>query len=452
MNVLDFFREISAVPRGSYHNEKISSYLVSFARDRKLDYRQDKYGNVVIYKKAALGRESSPAVILQSHMDMVCLKDPGFEHDFENSPLELIEDDDNISAFHTTLGADDGIGMAYALAVLDSEDISHPAIEALFTVDEEVGMVGAGLIDRSWLSGRYMINIDSESEKVLTVGCAGGRDIIVDFPFGTSEQRGFCYDIKLTGLAGGHSGEDINKNRANSVKLISGLLLPLIEDDLIGIIDISAGSKRNAIPSEAECKILVFGADEEKAVRFLTDRAGEIEESLSGTDDNVRISIVKKQTEEAKYKCISKDSSVSALDFIGKVPDGVQKSDERFAGVTLVSSNIGILSLAGENIKIEIMARSSVNEEKDVLCGRIISLAESLGGKTIQDGDYPAWEFRESSALLKLMEGLYVDAFGCEPRIEVIHGGLETSVFFGYVSGYGYRFHRSGYLRHPYSE
>lgn len=410
--VFRFFEELSRIPRESGHTAAVSGWVEDFAKQRGLRCRRDELGNVIIWKDAAPGYEGHPPVILQGHVDMVCVKAPGTDHDFARDPLRLALDGDWLRAEGTTLGGDDGAAVAMMLALLDDTAIPHPPIEAVFTVDEEIGLLGAAGLDCSDLKGRTLINLDSEDEGVLTVGCAGGArcDLEVSLPVRPASGR-LC-TLDLSGLPGGHSGAEIHKNIPNANRVLAQCLQTLPEARLASLY---GGEQDNAIPDRARA---VFVLPEEQidnaAEKFHAVNAGAV---CSFT-----------HAAHAPVDALSAEDSRRALDLILSAPNGVQAMEPDLPGQVRTSLNLGILRLEEGTLRLTWSVRSSAAPEKETLIGTLKALAEGCGGTFGRRGDYPAWEYCRSSRLRDVMVRVYREQTGKEPVVETIHAGLECGL------------------------
>lgn len=426
--VFYYFEEICKIPHGSFHTEKISSYLVEFAKAHGLEYRQDESGNVVIKKPASKGYEDAPTVILQGHCDMVCEKKPGYTHDFEKDGLELVTEGDLLSARGTTLGGDDGIAVAYALAVLEDNSLKHPALEVVITTDEEVGMLGAMALDTSDLKGTYMLNIDSEEEGKLWISCAGGLSAVCEIPVEYREAQGMRYEVIIEGLTGGHSGAEIDKIRANAVKLLGRFLFGLSRHMDFFLAEMNGGKKDNAIPRSARAVFLADVRAKERIAEAAAEFEGNLRAEYSGTDDRISVSVQAENEMEGRVLTMSAQQKV--LFFLMQFPYGIQKMSGEIAGLVETSVNPGILCMDGNTCRMTASLRSSVGSAKDALSMQIQYLTEFLGGSYTPEGAYPAWEYRKDSALREIMADTYEDMFGERPEIKAIHAGLECGIFY----------------------
>ena len=428
-----YFEEISKIPHGSKNTKEISDYLVSFAKEHQLRYVQDEYGNIVIYKAASAGYEKLPAVILQGHMDMVCEKEAGSNHDFEKDPLRLKIEDGFVTAEGTTLGADDGIAVAYALALLETDSYAHPALEVVITVDEEVGLLGAQNLDASCLSGKYLINLDSDEEGILLTGCAGGVSAISSIPVKYRNASGCLYEVKIHGLQGGHSGMEIGKNRANANILMGRFLYGLKEQLPYELAELEGGQKDNVIPRECSCALLIQPEDTEILKDYACRLTAELRKEYSGSDAGISVSV--EFQEETQIGVLHPVSQEKVLFYLMNVPNGVQKMSGNIPGLVETSTNLGAARLEEEVFYASCGVRSSVNSAKYAVSDKIEYLTEFLGGDYKKEGEYPAWEYREQSPLREHMIEVYQDMYQKAPRVEAVHAGLECGLFYEKIPG-----------------
>ena len=431
--VFYYFEEISKIPHGSKNTKEISDYLVSFAKEHQLRYVQDEYGNIVIYKAASAGYEKLPAVILQGHMDMVCEKEAGSNHDFEKDPLRLKIEDGFVTAEGTTLGADDGIAVAYALALLETDSYAHPALEVVITVDEEVGLLGAQNLDASCLSGKYLINLDSDEEGILLTGCAGGVSAISSIPVKYRNASGCLYEVKIHGLQGGHSGMEIGKNRANANILMGRFLYGLKEQLPYELAELEGGQKDNVIPRECSCALLIQPEDTEILKDYACRLTAELRQEYSGSDAGISVSV--EFQEETQIGVLHPVSQEKVLFYLMNVPNGVQKMSGNIPGLVETSTNLGAARLEDEVFYASCGVRSSVNSAKYAVSDKIEYLTDFLGGDYKKEGEYPAWEYREQSPLREHMIEVYQDMYQKAPRVEAVHAGLECGLFYEKIPG-----------------
>lgn len=423
--VFTYFEEISRIPRGSGNNTAISNYLVDFARKHQLEYEQDQQENVIIRKKASKGYENKPTVILQGHMDMVCEKEINCKHDFLTEPLDLQIDGDYVYAKGTTLGGDDGIAVAYALAILDNDTIVHPAIEAVITTDEETGMDGAIGLDVSKLKGTWFINIDSEEEGTILTSCAGGMSVNGTYPLNREEKKGTVIELKVSGLQGGHSGTEIDKNRENAVLLLGRILNELKNEKVeFDIITIDGGLKDNAIPRDAVAEVLV--TDVEAFEKQFTAVIGNLKKEVAASEPNAEMLCLEKGMQERRV--FSKKVKENILLFFQLSPNGVQKMSAAISGLVESSLNLGICRTDEKDLFLSFSIRSSVQSYKQYLGEKMKQLIQLTRGHFEKKSEYPAWEYRADSPLRELCIKVYKEQYGEEPKIEAIHAGLECGI------------------------
>ena len=414
----EFFKEISDVPRISFNTRPIADYLVNFATERGLEYIRDEADNVIIYKAATAGLEDRPTVILQGHTDMVEAKIPGCERDLSKLGVELIYDGDFVKANGTTLGADNGVAVAYMLAVLEgSEDIKHPNIEAVFTANEEPGLIGAKKLDKSCLKGKTMLNLDSDCEGEFIAACAGGAGIEIKI----NTDRQACeklYNLSIKGLVSGHSGADIHKGRESAIRLLFGFLSQL---DSPRISSVKGGAADNVIPASVEC---VFSALNE--ISDIEARIEALKCDIIDHEPDVEISIT-----ESGDACsaLTEKKSADLIKIITKMPNGVYKMSEHLENSVETSSNIGVITTSSEAITVRCSVRSMIEAEKQNLIKIIIDNATENGAfARVLDG-YPGWQFKTDSILQKTVKAVYKDAFGKDAIVTSIHAGLECGIF-----------------------
>ena len=426
-SVFKYFEEISAIPRGSRNTKRISDYLVQFACDKNLAYVQDELGNVIIKKPASPGYENHDAVIIQGHMDMVCEKENWSDKDMDNEGLDLLVEDGYIKATGTTLGADDGIAVAYALAILEDKDAMHPPIEAVFTVDEEIGMPGARALDYSLLSGRKMLNADNEEEGVLLVSCAGGVTAKIEKSLSRDKKEGVFARIRISGLVGGHSGAEIDKQRANSNVLMGRTLYKISKECDFWISSINGGLKDNAIPRETEAVILLDDSAAKNKIGELINRLNEIyKKEYNETDPELTLSVL---FDETSSEVTNAKETKDIITFLYNAPSGIQKMSYSLKGLPQTSLNMGILKTEGKNISFSFCVRSSVESEKDELTDRLESLAKSCDFVMSLSGSYPGWEYKDDSPLQRVFIQAYEKLFGKKPSVEAMHAGVECGFF-----------------------
>ena len=421
--VFRFFEELCAIPHGSGNTKAVSDWLVDFAKARGLRYVQDQLNNVVIFRDATPGYESAEPVILQGHMDMVCEKEPGCAKDMAAEGLDLVLEGDTVSARGTTLGGDDGIAVAYALALLADDTIPHPPLEVIITVDEEIGMLGADVIDLSELKGRTMINLDSEDEGIFTVSCAGGATATISLPAERKAVYGPCVRLSVDGLQGGHSGAEIHKNRANANKVMGEFMDRIQKLMPLCLTSLSGGTKDNAIPRSCQATLVAMGIQLERINAVAEELQAEVREKYDEPDAVIQAFDV----DALGGNGLSTQATAKVIGLLCAAPNGVQARSQDIDGLVQTSLNMGITKL-GERFNVTFSVRSSVNSEKEELLEKLKDLAEFFEGNYSQSGEYPAWEFRKDSVLRDTMVRLYREMFGKEPQVLAIHAGLECGL------------------------
>lgn len=417
--VIDYFLELTKIPHCSGDEQQISDYLVQFARDRNLKVVQDEALNVVIYKPASPGKADLAPVILQGHMDMVCVKLDDLSFDFAGQALPVVIDGDTIRTEGTTLGADNGIAVAMIMAILDDPDLEHPPIEALITTGEEVGLLGAAAIEGRLFQGRRLINLDSEEEGVYLTGCAGGVRNVIELPVEYVAPRfEKAYEIRIHGLAGGHSGIEIDKNRANANKLMGRLLAGLSD---IEIAFLAGGEKMNAIAKQASLT-LVTNSDISRIVDEMS-RQFKAEYAVSDPDLTITLSPV-----ELPDQVLSPASAAKVTDLLQLIPQGVQAMSQHVAGLVETSTNLGVITQEKDQILFESAHRSSLESKKAILTDLFDRLAALFGAKAIRQGDYPGWAYQPQSPLRELFVETYQAITGQPATTTAIHAGVECGV------------------------
>ena len=389
--VFRYFKEISDVPRSSSHNEKISAYLVNFAKEHELEYYQDESGNVIIWKDGTPGYENSDMVMIQGHMDIVAEKTEDSTHDFQNDPLELIVDGDTLTANKTTLGADDGAAIAMGLALLDSTDIPHPPLEFIATVDEEIGMLGAYALDGSKIRSRKVINIDSEEEGIITVGCAGAVDIFTSFPADKKLVNGVKYKYVVDGLLAGHSGLDIHQERANAGQIVARLFLDAREKAELNIVSINGGRATNVILGKVEGEVIVAASDVKAFEEIIATSTEEIKAEYRTSDPGITVSI--EAVGEASEEAVDSVCQDNFFKFLVACPTGAEHYSVELKGLVETSHSIGVVKLEDGRLITKSMSRSSVNSRNRLLARKIGIIAEALGAEVEHGSSYGAWEF-----------------------------------------------------------
>ena len=425
--VFYFFEEICKIPHGSGNVEAISDYLKKFAEERNLVVYQDDIKNIVMIKEAAEGYEAEPPVIIQGHMDMVAVHKPELDIDMTKEPLNLKVDGDFVYAEGTSLGGDDGIAVAYALAILDDDSIKHPRLEVVITVDEETGMDGAREIDLSMLKGSRLLNLDSEEEGIFLTSCAGGARVDCRLQPKFTEMSGLEYELILGGLAGGHSGVEIHKERGNSNKLAGRLWWHLyLEEVQMGLISAQGGLADNAIPRETVIHVLVAPEQKENFVSAVTAFEQEVKAELATKDPGFCITV--KECGVSQKKAITDNEFVVTAAFLNALPNGVQAMSADMEGLVETSLNLGVLKIDESGVSASFSVRSSVESSKKALIEKLMSVVVLAGGEAEVEGDYPGWSYRVNSPLRDKMIALYQEMYGQEPKVEAIHAGLECGL------------------------
>ncbi|MBQ9767521.1 MAG: aminoacyl-histidine dipeptidase [Lachnospiraceae bacterium] len=425
--VLYYFSELAAIPHGSGNCKAIADYLENFAKERGIRYIRDNADNIIFYKAATAGYEDLPAIILQGHMDMVCEKEAGSDHDFTKDGLNLQFDGEWLTADKTTLGGDDGIAVAYCLALLDDTTAKHPALELIITTEEEVGMDGAKALDASVLSGKYMINIDSEEEDMVLCGCAGGMRVSAELPIERLPMEGTRLQIKIRGLQGGHSGVEIDKNRTNAVIWLARYLFSLREQVTFAVEEFSGGQKDNAIPRDADAVVLVDTDEVSKAVAIAEKLAGQMAEEIRAAEPKAKILVTVGEAVE-DGAAIHPRSFEKFLFLLLQCPNGIQTMSPDIPGLVESSLNLGICSIEPQTAKCLWALRSSKKSYLSFLKEKLCYLIGFLGGDYEVSGEYPAWEYKSESKLRAVYSDAYKEVFGKRPAFATIHAGLECGI------------------------
>ena len=423
-SVFNYFEQICSIPHGSRNTKQISDFCVSFAKEHNLKYSQDESNNIIIWKDGTNGYENSPSVIIQGHLDMVCEKEHDCDIDFEKDGLSLIVDGDDIHADRTTLGGDDGIAVAFALAILDSTDIPHPPIEAVFTVDEEIGMLGAASLDCSPLKSRIMLNLDSEDEGSLLVSCAGGVSTTAHLPLTFEKTNGLTAEITISGLVGGHSGTEINKDRANSNRT----LYALSKKYDFSLVSVNGGLKDNAIPNKTTAVLILTDAGVKDAfASSVSEMNDTYKHEYAVTDPSLSATV--SFSDNTSTDAMTKQSTKAFITALVNLPGGVHRMSHDIDGLVQTSLNMGILKTTENEMQASFSIRSSVSSEKFMLMDMISCLMDSLGGYITNFGEYPAWEFKKESHLRDVMSEVFEEQYGYKPIINALHAGVECGLF-----------------------
>ncbi len=421
------FYELTQIPRPSKKEEEAIAYLKKFGEDLGLETIVDEIGNVIIKKPATEGMEDRKGIILQGHIDMVPQKNADTDHDFEKDPIDAYIDGDWVTARGTTLGADNGMGVAAAMAVLEAKDLVHGPVEALITMDEETGMTGAENLKPGVLDGDILVNLDSEDEGELYIGCAGGIDTTGEFTFTSEDVPAdmVAYKLSVKGLKGGHSGLDINLGRGNANKIMNILLLKGSEKYGLRLADIQGGSLRNAIPRESFVVAVVPEAHKDNFEAFVEEFEAIVKDEFTETDPGV---MVIAEATEMPEKVIDDKTAHNVYDAVAGCPNGVLEMSESVKGVTETSTNLAIVKSQGNIIELASLQRSLVDADKDNLGGEIRKVFEAAGAKAESSGSYPGWKPNPDSDILKEMKEVYNNKFGKVPEVKVIHAGLECGI------------------------
>ena len=434
--VFYFFEEISKIPRGSKKEKQISNWLVKFAKDRNLDVYQDSTLNVVIKKSGSKGYENYSPLILQGHMDMVWEKNSSTEFNFETEGIKLAVKDGFLKAVGTTLGADNGIAVAIILALLDSDEIIHPPLEAVITADEEAGMTGVENLDVSILKGKTMLNIDTEEEGEIYVSSAGGSRVQIDFNF--KRENSILPDSKniileINGLNGGHSGSDIDKGLGNSIKILSFILSELSKKFRIRLYEINGGDKTNAIPRESFAVLNIVSEDYDNFVKESKVFFEEMKATYSKTEQNLTMEI--KENADINKESFSESDSVKLINLLCEIPSGVIANSEHIPGLVETSLSMGVLRTCDNISSIQLLLRSSVNSALRELENKLKDISKLYNAGFTVDSSYSSWEYREDSKLRELFIEAHEDLYKKTPKIKAIHAGLECGIFAGKIDG-----------------
>ncbi|MGE5430546.1 MAG: aminoacyl-histidine dipeptidase [Syntrophomonadaceae bacterium] len=421
------FYEITQVPRPSKMEGKIREYLRNFARENNLPIKEDEVGNIVISAPAAPGYENAKTIVLQGHVDMVCEKNKGTEIDFEKDGLKLERDGDWVKAQGTTLGSDNGIGVAAALAALTDKSLTHGPLEALFTVDEETGLTGANNLQPGFITGRTLLNLDSEEDGAFYVGCSGGLDTQGSFSVDyTDKVEGFnSYSLMVSGLKGGHSGLDINTGRANAIKIM-GRVLKALEKTGFLLASLEGGSKRNAIPREAEAVVLIKPSKEKKISGIIRDLQSQLQNEFRTSDSGLKVELAKKDGQ--MQKAFSNKFRKKIVNTILGLPHGVIAMSADIAGLVETSTNLATVNMNDGTLVIGTSQRSSVESAKRYVAHMVESVLELAGAEILQGDGYPGWKPDMSSQALKASKHIYEALFNSEPEVKAIHAGLECGI------------------------
>ncbi|HEY9166947.1 MAG TPA: aminoacyl-histidine dipeptidase [Candidatus Kryptonia bacterium] len=425
--VWKYFLEISAIPRGSKNEKQVLEYIKKTAASMGLKYKQDKVGNVLITKPASPGKEKSPVVILQAHTDMVCEKNRDVQHDFLKDGIKFHKEGNYIKADGTTLGSDDGIGVASLLAVLADKSLVHGPIEGLFTIDEETGLTGANHIEKGFLSGFVMMNLDSEDEGIIYIGCAGGLDTSITVPVKRKAVTGKVefLNVMIRGLKGGHSGVDIHVGRANALKLLTRTLMAIDARTKMKLVSLEGGSKHNAIPREAEASIAVPASDAGRVSKLAAECEKTFKNAFSSVDPEVKVLVEKGKKSKQAFDDASK---LKVLGTLAGLPHGVIRMSNDIPDLVETSTNVAVMRTEKAGVTIVTSQRSSIESEKDMIAAQVASVGQLAGAKVKVSDGYPGWQPNVNSRALNIGKETYKRTFGKDPAVKAIHAGLECGI------------------------
>ncbi|HMA62125.1 MAG TPA: aminoacyl-histidine dipeptidase [bacterium] len=428
------FYELNQIPRESKHEAKVAEWIVEFGKDKGMEVIQDDAGNVKINKPATKGYEDAPKVCIQGHMDMVCEKNEGVDHDFRNDPIKMKIEDGFVRAEGTSLGADNGIGVAAGLTLIESDDLVHPPLEFLFTVDEETGLTGAMELEEGFIEADILINCDSEEDGVFFIGCAGGKNTELKLKLKTKEPEAdkTALSVKLKGFKGGHSGLDIDKGRANAIIQLNRLLWKLNQDLDLDLSMIKGGSAHNAIPREAASLIMVDSAKVDEVKKAADEFAQDLVSEYGDKEGKPEILVQEDNTPE---KIFSDETKETVLNFIYGMPNGILSMSPDIEGLVQTSTNLATVETEDDMLKILSSQRSSVSSQKDEMAEKVKSVGLLAGAEVVHQGEYPGWQPNPDSPILKKMKEVYQDLYDVEPGQEAIHAGLETGLIGEKVPG-----------------
>ncbi|MGD9488702.1 MAG: aminoacyl-histidine dipeptidase [Calditrichaceae bacterium] len=432
--VWEHFYQISQIPRCSGNEEAVGQYLIEVAKKKNLPWKKDSVGNIIISKPASKGMEKRPGVVIQGHIDMVCEKNNDTVHDFSKDPIRFVRDGEWMKADGTTLGADNGIGVAMALAVMDDNTLTHPPMEFLFTVDEETGLTGANELKNDFVNGRILLNLDSEEEGALYIGCAGGQHTILkrNIDWQSPKADGTAYRVKVSGLRGGHSGLNISEDFGNAIKLLARLLYQAGLSVDFQLASINGGNKHNAIPREADAVIVLSGSTLDTMKKLVTEYDAIYKEELKFVDKDVKVTIEKCDAVKNVFNNDLKDQLVK---MIYAMPHGVMTMSHAVAGLVETSTNMAIVETKKDNVELLTSQRSSVASAVADIADKIKALGELSGFKVEQGGGYPAWAPNPDSELLKVCKSIYANKYKSEPDVKAIHAGLECGIIGEHYDG-----------------
>ena len=421
------FEEICRIPHPSKKEEKLAQYIVAFAEKNNLENARDEYGNVVIRKPATPGKENLIPVVMQGHIDMVAEKNSDVNHDFDKDPIQCYVDGDWVKARGTTLGGDNGVGVAAALAIMESKDLEHGPIEALFTLDEETGLFGAQALKPGFINGKILMNLDSEEDGALYIGCSGGQSTTVKFKFDSKDvpEKTTAFEIKITGLRGGHSGLDISAGRGNAIKLMTRLLHELNYTFGIRLVNISGGSKHNAIPRESFAVIRVAKKFADETLAYIERYNKIVQAELSSVEPTLNVIAA---VTKSKSKVMDKTTAKNLIDSLYSVPNGVIKMSADIPGLVETSTNLAVIVTKGKTVEVTLSQRSSVESEKYDISNQVAALFKMAKAEVAQGDGYPGWKPDIHSPVLGTMKNVYHQMYGNDPEVKAIHAGLECGI------------------------
>jgi dipeptidase D len=421
------FEEICKHPRPSKKEEKIAEYVVSVGKRLGLQVEKDKFGNILIRKPATPGYENRKTVALQGHIDMVCEKNRDVEHDFDNDPIYPYIDGDWVKAKGTTLGADNGIGVASALAVLESKDVEHGPLECLFTLDEETGLTGASSLKKNWLKADILINMDSEDIGVIFIGCSGGKNTAATFKakLEKAPRNYSSFELKVAGLKGGHSGLEIQVGRGNAVKILNRAIWSYSQENNIRLAEINGGNKHNAIPREAFAVVLVPKNDEKKLKKFVAKYNETVKSEYAAVEPDLMVSVEKHSTPE---KVMDEKTQKHLVNALYALPHGVIKMSNDIPGLVETSTNLAVVETKGKNINIVTSQRSPVFSQNVDITNMVSSVLKLAGAEITYGDGYPGWAPDINSDILKVFKSTFTKMYGKEPEVTAIHAGLECGI------------------------
>lgn len=428
VSIYRYFEDITKIPHGSYQEEKIADYVEEFAKSHHFNYQRDEMHNIIIFKPATKGYEDHPTLMLQGHMDMVNEKNNDSQHDFENDPLDLYIEDGYLHAKGTTLGADDGVAIAYMLAILDDDHLKHPALECVFTVQEEVGLYGAAGLDMSEMKAEYMIGLDSETEGEICTSSSGGCDLLITKQVIGQDNTSPVYVLEVKGLLGGHSGACIHLGRGNANKIVARLFMALLKNGMdIRLIDIFGGLKNNAIPREC---VVTFASDNsyEEISQIIYQVADDISQELQINDPDFTVVL---SMDDGCDVCMTSQDSEAIITMMYLCPNGMKEQSQVISGLTTLSLNMGVIRTHEDSVTIDYSIRSPIQSARQELINQIDIIVSLFNGCIQVSGDYPGWDYDPHSKIRSLFKQFYKERTGQEVKEVATHGGLETGLFKG---------------------